>query len=333
VSWQLPSLAALRTFEAAARHLSFTKAARELHLTQSAISRQIRVMEDSLGLKLFERVKQRLLLSEAGRAYVTDVRTALDQMQAATLNLLAHQGRGGIVNFATPPAFGMKWLIPRLAAFSSAHPDVLLNLVTRAQPFDFESERLDAAIHYGEDDWPGVISHRLIGEEIVLFCAPAYLERRRLRGPGDLEQHVLLQHARRPNAWREWLDAHRVHGVNASAGPRFEHMYMIMQAAAAGLGVALLPRLLVDDDVAAGRLVIPLEARFMSREAYCLVYPEAKRNDPKINVLRSWLLQEAESARRTAAGSTVRPPIPNVSKGRRLPAGRRPKRTPRGQPC
>jgi LysR family transcriptional regulator, glycine cleavage system transcriptional activator len=315
VSWQLPSLAGLRTFEAAARHLSFTKAATELHLTQSAVSRQIRVMEDYLGLKLFERVKQRLLLTEAGRSYVRDVRTALDQMQAATLNLLAHQGQGGILNFATPPAFGMKWLIPRLGAFSSAHPDILVNLVTRTKPFDFEAEHLDAAIHYGADDWPGVISHRLIGEEIALICAPAYLERRRLLEPRDLEPHVLLQHARRPNAWREWLDAHQVHGVNASAGPRFEHMYMIMQAAAAGLGVALLPRLLVNDDVAAGRLMIPLEGSFMSREAYCLVYPEAKRNDPKVDVFRRWLLREAENARRTA--------LPGQPSGHRLRTSRR----------
>jgi LysR family glycine cleavage system transcriptional activator len=160
-----------------------------------------------------------------------------------------------------------------------------------------------------------VISHRLIGEEIVLFCAPAYLERRRLRGPGDLEQHVLLQHARRPNAWREWLDAHQVHGVNASAGPRFEHMYMIMQAAAAGLGVALLPRLLVDDDVAAGRLTIPLQGHFVSREGYCLVYPEAKRNDPRVEVLRSWLLREAENSRRTA--------LPGQPSGHRLRTSRK----------
>jgi LysR family transcriptional regulator, glycine cleavage system transcriptional activator len=314
VSWQLPSLAALRTFEAAARHLSFTKAANELHLTQSAVSRQIRVMEDYLGLKLFERIKQRLLLTEAGRSYVGDVRTALDQMQAATLNLLAHQGQGGILNVATPPAFGMKWLIPRLGAFSSAHPDVLVNLVTRTKPFDFESERLDAAIHYGANDWPGVISHRLIGEEIALICAPAYTERRRLREPRDLEGHVLLQHVRRPNAWREWLDAHQVHGVNASAGPRFEHMYMIMQAAAAGMGVALLPRLLVNDDVVAGRLIMPLQGSFLSREAYCLVYPEAKRNDPKVDAFRRWILREAADSRRPALSSQASDPGSRVSR-------------------
>jgi LysR family glycine cleavage system transcriptional activator len=321
VSWQLPSLAALRTFEAAARHLSFTKAGTELHLTQSAVSRQIRVMEDYLGLKLFERIKQRLLLTEAGRSYVGDVRTALDQMQAATLNLLAHQGQGGILHFATPPAFGMKWLIPRLGAFSRAHPDVLVNLVTRTKPFDFESERLDAAIHYGDDDWPGVISHRLIGEDIVLVCAPAYAGRRRLREPRDLGQHVLLQHARRPHAWREWLDAQQVHAVNAAAGPRFEHMYMIMQAAAAGLGVALLPRLLVSDEVAAGRLTIPLAASFMSRESYCLVYPEAKRHDPKVDAFRSWILREAENARLAAAPSEA---SDRRSRASRRRSGRRP---------
>ena len=126
---------------------------------------------------------------------------------------------------------------------------------------------------------------------------------------------MLLQHARRPNAWREWLDAHQVRGVNASAGPRFEHMYMIMQAAAAGLGVGLLPRLLVNDDVAAGRLMIPFEGNFLSREAYCLVYPEAKRNDPKVDVFRCWLLREAGSARRMA--------LPGQSAGHRRRTSRR----------
>jgi LysR family glycine cleavage system transcriptional activator len=300
MGWQLPSLSALRTFEAAARHLSFTKAALELNLTQSAVSRQIRVMEEYLGVLLFQRVKQRLVLTDAGHTYVRDIRAALEQMQAATVNLLAHQGKGGILNLATPPAFCVKWLIPRLERFSNEHPEILVNLATRARPFDFDTdaEPLDAAIHYGNNDWPSVLSHRLVGDEVVPVCSAVYLASQPpLNAPEDLRRHVLLQQTRRPNWWRDWLDAKLVQDVNAWAGPRFEHFYMIMQAAVAGLGVALLPRLLVNDDVLLGRLLIPFDEPFTTADAYCLVYPAAKRNDPKLEMLRRWLLREADEAR------------------------------------
>lgn len=295
MAWQLPSLAALRTFEAAARHLSFTKAAGELNLTQSAVSRQIRVMEEYLGVLLFQRVKQRLVLTEAGRIYVEDIRAALEQMQAATVNLLANQGKGGILNIATPPAFGTKWLIPRLHRFSDAHPEIMINLATRAKPFDFATESIDAAIHYGADDWPGVLFDRLVGDEMVVVCSPRYLERHaRLKGARDLVNHTLLQQSTRPNLWREWVEAKGGDLSHAWKGPRFEHFYMIMQAAIGSLGVALLPRLLVQEDVAAGRLVIPFEDGYRSRDAYCLVYPAAKRGDQKIQLFRRWLVDEAK---------------------------------------
>jgi LysR family glycine cleavage system transcriptional activator len=293
--WQLPSLSALRTFEAAARHLSFTKAAVELNLTQSAVSRQIRLMEEYLGVLLFQRVKQRIVLTDAGRSYVNDIRAALEQMQAATVNLLAHQGKGGMLNLATPPAFGTKWLIPRLYRFSDAHPEILINLSTRAKPFDFATEAIDAAIHYGSNDWPGVLSDPLVGHEMVVVCSPAYLDSHAtLKGPDDLSTHTLLQQTVRPNLWREWMEAKGSDVAHAWSGPRFEHFYMIMQAAVGSLGVALLPRLLVNDDLQAGRLVIPFDSSYASRDAYCLVYPAAKRNDPKLELLRRWLVDEAK---------------------------------------
>lgn len=295
MDWQLPSLSALRTFEAAARHLSFTKAAGELNLTQSAVSRQIRLTEEYLGVLLFERVKQRLVLTDAGRIYVEDIRAALQLMQAATVNLLANQGKGGILHLATPPAFGTKWLIPRLHRFSNAHPEIMIELATRARPFDLANESIDAAIHYGSDDWPGVLSDRLVGDEMVVVCSPAYLARHEpLSGPEDLAKHTLLQQTLRPNLWREWVEAKGGDLSQAWQGPRFEHFYLIMQAAIGSLGVALLPRLLVNEDVAAGRLVIPFESPYRSRDAYCLVYPAAKRGDQKIQLLRRWLADEAK---------------------------------------
>ena len=292
--WQLPSLSALRTFEAAARHLNFTRAANELNLTQSAVSRQIRLMEEYLGLLLFQRVKQRLVLTDAGRSYVEEIRSALEQMQTATVNLLAHRGQGGVLNLATPPAFGTKWLIPRLQDFNQGHPEILINLATRARPFDFATASIDAAIHYGSNDWPGVISDRLVGEEMVVACSPAYLrDYGPLRGPEDLAGQTLLQQTLRPNLWRDWIETNGGDAASAWTGPRFEHFYMIMQAAVGGLGVALLPRLIVNEDLQAGRLVIPFGTRFTSREAYCLVYPAAKRNEPKLEMFRRWILTQA----------------------------------------
>lgn len=297
MSWQLPSLASLRTLEAAARHLSFTRAATELNLTPSAVSRQIRHMEDYLGVPLFQRVQKRLVLTEAGRQYVRDIRAGMELMQSATVNLLANQGKGGMLNLATPPAFGVKWLIPRLDGFAEKHPDILVNLSTRAKPFDFEQERIDAAIHYGSNDWPGAVTERLLGEELITACSPDYLARwpagkARL---ADLPRHVLLQQTSRHNNWQEWLGQNGAGHVNPWAGPRFEHVYMVMQAAVAGLGIALLPRLLVLDEVASGRLVIPFPATLVTQDAYCLVYPAAKKSDPKLSVFRQWLLEQARA--------------------------------------
>jgi len=300
MGWQLPSLAALRAFEAAARHLSFTKAAAELNLTQSAVSRHIRRTEEYLGVLLFERIKQRLVLTDAGRAYADDIRTALEHMQTATMNLVAHQGKGGILNLAAPPAFCMKWLIPRLDRFRSLNPDILVNLVTHATPFNFDVEQLDAAIHYGNNDWPGVLSERLIGEELLVVCSPGYHSSHPpLRKPRDLKNHTLLQPTRRPNTWLNWLEAKQVRGVNAWAGPRFEHFYMIMQAAVAGLGVALLPRILISDDLTSRRLVVALNEPFMSRDVYWLIYPDSKRHDLKLAAFRRWLISESAEAKMT----------------------------------
>jgi LysR family glycine cleavage system transcriptional activator len=307
MTWHIPSLTALRTFEAAARHLSFTKAAAELHITQSAVSRQIRSMEEYLGLLLFQRVKQRLVLTEAGQRYGADIRRGLEHMQTATVNLLAHQGKGGALNVGTAPAFCTKWLIPRLGRFTAAHPNVVINLSTRDLPFDLEREGFDAAFHYGSNDWPRVLADPLVGHELVVVCSPKYLaEHQALREPKDLANHVLLQHTRRPNQWREWLEAKNANQVNGWAGPRFEHFYMISQAAVAHLGLGLLPRLLIEDDLAAGRLVIPLDEPYKSQEAYCLVYPASKRNDPRLELFRRWLLAEAKVPASASGATRIR---------------------------
>lgn len=290
----LPSLGALQAFEAAARHLSFTRAAEELRVTQSAVSRQVMTLEDFLGQPLFRRVRRRLSLTEAGATYLPEIRACLDRVERATYALMASQGGGGVLNLAILPTFGTKWLIPRLPAFSRAHPDIVVNFTTRTVPFDFAGEELDAAIHFGDSQWPGAVCHRLMGEEVVCVCAPALLNGPApLAEPADLAHHTLLQHTTRPRAWQDWLAAVGCDRLSGLGGPRFEHFSMVIQAAIAGLGVAVLPRFLVAEEIADGRLAMPFPETVRSAHAYYLVYPEANRTMPRLRTFRDWLLAEA----------------------------------------
>jgi LysR family glycine cleavage system transcriptional activator len=198
------------------------------------------------------------------------------------------------LNIATPAAFATKWLIPRLARFNQAYPDVEINLSTRDVVFDLEREHCDAAFHYGSNGWADVISEPLVGREFAVVCSSEYLASRDpVRTPADLRHHVLLQHTRRPHQWREWFEAAGVGDIDPWIGPRFEHFYMIMQAALAYLGTGLVPRLLVEDDLASGRLVEPVHVDFATDDAYCLVYSPSKRNDPRLEQFRRWLQSEA----------------------------------------
>ena len=292
----LPSMTSLRVFESAARHLSFSRAADELSLTQSAVSRQIRTLEQLLRLKLFHRIRQRLALTPAGAAYAPEVRAVLSRIEAATLELLSHQGTGGVLNLAILPTFGTRWLIPRMGSFARVHPHVTVNFSTRATAFDFSSEHLDAAIHFGDPgNWPGVTPHRLMGEEVVPICAPS-LARKKLRTLKDLGSQTLLQHATRPHAWQEWLASAGVKDVNPLKGPRFEHFQMVIQATVAGLGVAVMPRFLIEEELASGELVIPFDHPVRSTQAYYFVHPQEKETLPALRAFRDWLLSQVGPA-------------------------------------
>lgn len=288
---QIPSLAALEAFEASARHRSFTKAAVELHLTQGAISRAVAALEAQLGTPLFARVRQRIQLTPAGEAYLNKVQPALRRLEAATLELKAFKGAGGVLNLAILPTFGTKWLIPRMPAFSTAHPEVLVNFTTRIYAFDFEAEELDAAIHLGEGRWPGAVLDHLLDEEVMVVCSPSLIPH--LRTPEDLKGQVLLQMASRPQGWEEWLAAKGLSGIDGRRGPRFEHHAMVLEAAVAGLGLAVLPTFLVQDELTNGRIVEAFaHTRARSGKAYWLAYPERHRDLPALAAFRRWLLQE-----------------------------------------
>lgn len=289
----LPSLTSLECFEAAARHLSFTKAASELSITQSAVSRQVRQLEEYVGRPLFRRHKQRLVLTEAGVDYAKSVHDILEQAESATLQLMAYGGGGGTLTIALLPTFGSRWLIPRLGDFTARYPDIQMNLVTQVRPFNFDGSNIDAAIHFGSDAWPGAVCHRLMGETIVPVAAPSLLAgRSELSSPEEVGRYTLLQHVTRPQAWQEWLCDCGVNSVDGRKGPRFEQFQMVIQAAIAGLGLAVLPLFLVREELASGQLVVAVNRPVESQQAYYLVHPESKADLRPIVVFRTWLLEQ-----------------------------------------
>ncbi|MBU3730688.1 MAG: transcriptional regulator GcvA [Beijerinckiaceae bacterium] len=286
-----PSLAALQAFEAAARLESFTRAAEELHLTQGAVSRQVAILEATLGLRLFERIRQRIVPTEAGRAYAAEIRDILSRLQTATLSTMAMKNVGGTLSLALLPTFGTRWLIPRLPDFFARHPEIAIDFSTRIVPFDFAREPFDAAIHFGDPTWPGTEAHRLMGEMIVPVASPAFLAREAIGRPEDLTRVPLLRQATRPQGWAEWFEAQGLDPETARPGPRFEQFAMVAQAAVAGLGVAVVPRFLIEDELKSGQLVIPFDRPVESRQSYWLVYPTAQGERPALRIFRDWLLQ------------------------------------------
>jgi LysR family glycine cleavage system transcriptional activator len=286
----LPNVGNLLAFEATARHGSVSRAAEELNLTQSAISRQIQQLEDSLGVSLFRRTRQRVMLTDVGRMYASQVRNTLTELSDATHQAIALSGTSGVLNLAVLPTFGTRWLIPRIPEFFARHPDATVNFGVRLVPFDFAAEPFDAAIHFGQPHWPGAVCELLRREEAVPVCSPAYRERENIRTPEDLTRALLLQQSTRPTAWAEWFAGVGVAIGNPLRGPRFEQFAMIAQAAAAGLGAALIPNFLIADELASGRLEILFPHSLVSGGAYYLVYPEPKAEAPLVRSFRDWIM-------------------------------------------
>jgi len=292
----LPPVGDLLAFEAAARHTSVSRAAEELHLTQSAVSRQIRQLEEQLGMALFHRVRQRVVLTDAGRVYAADVRALLQQLSAATQKAMAFSSAGGLLNLAVLPTLGTRWLIPRLPGFMALYPDATVNFSARSEPFDFAQEPMDAAIHFGAPHWAGAVCEYLMHEEVLPVCSPHYRAQQQLHTPADLAGAVLLQQNTRPTQWTEWFERLGAPTPQALRGPRYEQFSMIAQAAVSGLGAALLPRFLIEGELASGALVALSTDVLTSSEAYYLVYPEARAQTPLVKAFRDWLLLQCAGA-------------------------------------
>ena len=291
----LPSLPLLSAFEAAARTGSVTAAAHELSLTQSAVSRQIKALEEQLGVALFHRERQTIRLTLGGAAYAREVREALHKISQASLNLRANP-LGGTLTLAILPTFGTRWLAPRLPRFLAAYPGVTVNLVTRLSPFDFRHEAIDAAIHFGREDWPGTSMDLLRREVVLPVCAPGLRAQYAFRAAGDLRQAPLLHLTTRPDAWERWLRLHAADDL-AVHGMLFDQFATLAQAAQAGLGVALIPDFLIAEELAAGSLVPALDQPLRNPEAYYLCWPTERADHPPLAALRAWIVAETAADR------------------------------------
>ena len=288
----LPSITALQCFEAVTRHLSFTRAAEELNLTQSAVSKQVAQLEELLQHLLFRRVRRRLQLTPAGDLYLVEVRKILTQIEMSTHTLRSYGGETEVLRVSTPSTFGARWLVPRLKGWGIRHPHIHLDLCNEQQGDDLLQGRSDLAFYFGQGSRPGTESLKLFGEELVAVCAPASLPSIALTDPTQLTDLVLLQNASRPQAWHEWFEHQGFCTDHSYHGPRFDTFYMCIRAAQVGCGVALLPRFLVEEELADGKLVIAWQHLMPSRDSYYLAYPEHSAGVPKVREFVSWMMEQ-----------------------------------------
>ena len=309
----IPPLNSLRAFEAAARHLSFTRAALELNVTQGAISRQVKNLEAHLGVRLFHRLTRHLELTESGRSFYLQIRESLDLMERATAKVRKHHG-GGVLTVDVLTTLAIRWLIGRLPTFTDEHPMVEVHMVTSIKPVDFRRDDIDVAIRVGSlprdrqglsqpridlvmtEDWSGIKPDFLVKDVLVPVCNPAVAKGPLpLRGPEDLRHHTLLHTATRPRAWHDWLAAVGMTDLDMGDDPAYGHFFMALQEAAKGRGIALVPHVLATDDLALGNLVIPFHRPVASEGGYFLLCRRHQWDDPKVALFRDWLKRELAS--------------------------------------
>ncbi|HLZ77347.1 transcriptional regulator GcvA [Phenylobacterium sp.] len=300
---RLPPLNALRAFEAAARHLNFSRAADELSVTPGAVSQQIQNLEDYVGAALFKRTPKGLLLTDAAQTALPALREAFDRLaEAASLLTAAVDGRR--LTLTAPPSFAAKWLVPRLGAFEQAHPQVDVWLSAAIELVDLTAGEVDVAIRYGAGRYPGLEVHRLFSETVIPVASPEHLANQPLSTPADLANHILL-HDGSPDLddscpdWSMWLAARGLKTIDGMRGPRFNQSSLVIEAAVNGRGVALAKRTLAQADLEAGRLVAPLQIATAVDFAYYLVHPKAKGRLPQVKAFVSWI--EAQATAHEAA--------------------------------
>lgn len=290
----LPPLSALRTFDTAARHLSFTKAAEELCVTQSAVSRQIRLLEEFLDLQLFERGHRTLALTAEGERYQRDIAGIFAQMDLATRRLRRDRRRE-VLKIQTYTTFTMRWLIPRLRGFQEQYPEIEVQLTASLKPVDFSNSDIHGAVRAGHGEWP-VRADKLCDTYLVPVCSPQFAQTA-FSGEGaeTLDDKTLLHSLGRPNDWDVWFSGAGISYGDLDRGHRFESSSMSYQAAQKGLGVAIGQRFLVEDDLRSGLLVTPIEKHVYSNETYYFLSSPRYSGIPRLELFREWLIEEART--------------------------------------
>lgn len=303
---RLPSLNALRAFEASARHLSFTRAAAELNVTQGAVSHQVKALEADLGVALFRRLHQKLALTPAGEGYLPSVREGFDRLEAGTAELLARE-RSNLLTVSMSPNFAAKWFVHRFGGFTEQHPDIELRITPSIQRADFQGDHVDVAIRHGDGRWPDLHVARLCGEELFPVCSPELLKAGPpLRTPDDLRHYTLL-HDEGWQDWPIWLEAAGVCGLDTAKGPVLQYKSLTIDAACQGRGIALARTMLAAADLLSGRLIRPFALALPAPYAYHIVCPKHAAERRKIATFREWVIAEAASdiARLAALASVI----------------------------
>ena len=288
---KIPSIGALIAFEAAARHESFSRAASELALTEGAISRQISLLEDYLGVPLFNRVKKRVSLTDTGKSYSIKVSQDLIRLERNAMSAMIQQDARKLIELAVMPTFCSKWLIPRLAEFAVLHPDITVNLSERPHPFLFGDSLFDAAVHFEHPAWTGTVQTPLFDEELVPVCSPTLPNIEHCASAADLANYPLIHKTSREDAWPRWFQAANARReIDFLRGPRYDLFSMLIAGALCGVGVALVPKLYVQQELIDGRLIIPVQRSVKGLKRYCLVYPEHKEMSPALELLAQYLI-------------------------------------------
>ncbi len=293
---RLPPLTALRAFEAGARHLSFTRAAQDLNVSQAAISHQVRALEEYLGVRLFRRFTRKLVLTDEGRRLYPVVSDAFERIARAVQDI-GEQGAHRLLTVSLTPSFGSRWLVGRLGRFRQDHPEIDLRLHHSLDTADFITDDVDMAVRWGRGDWPGLAVELLKGDVLAPVCHPDLLQGpQALRAPRDLRHHTLL-HEDDFDDWTQWLRSAGIDEVDPRRGPVMNDPSVLIQAALGGQGVALATLAFVAEDLAAGRLVKPFDLSLETEFAYFIVYPPDAIEQPKVRAFRDFLLAEAASDR------------------------------------
>jgi len=293
----MPSISAMRSFEAAARHQSFTLAAEELNLTQSAISRQVKEMEQLVGAQLFRRTGREVILTRAGMRLSVDVASELDNIRRIMMRAVSAGNMNSTLRVAILPTFATLWLIPRLPDFFEKHPDIELSFSTRLEPFDLNAENFDVAIHFGRKNWPNTRMRKFFSERMIPVASPTFVRRHNIKTLEDARQAPLLHTSSRPTAWHDYLEHVGFEGRPYLTGRYFDQFSMVIAAIQASLGIGLLPRYLVEKDIADGSLVAINDKELKTENSYYCVTPK-DQEDENVESFYRWMIQAASESTR-----------------------------------